>query len=83
VLNRKHPTLTELFKSGKGSKGSKLDDKTKAETIRTKLTKVNLRAAISRRFKAQISERVVSKFPEFQIAQEFDQYCELIEKMLN
>ena len=44
---------------------------------------MNFRAAISRRFKAQIAERIVSKFPEFQIPQEFEQYCDLIEKMVN
>ena len=26
VLNRKHPTLTELFKANKGAKNSKLED---------------------------------------------------------
>ena len=47
------------------------------------MTKVTLRAAISRRFKAQIAERIVQKFPEFSIPQDFDQYCDLIEKLVN
>ena len=47
------------------------------------MTKANLRTAISRRFKNSIAERVVQKFPEFQNPQDFDQYCEMVEKMLN
>ena len=66
VLNRKHPTLIKLFQTAKILKNApKLaegDDK-----IRSKMTRVNFRAAISRHFKAQIAERVVQKFPEMSI----------------
>ena len=51
--------------------------------MRTKLTRANLRAAVSRRFKAQIAEKVVQKFPEFQCPLEFEAYVELLEKMIN
>ena len=47
------------------------------------MTKGNLRAAISRRYKGAIAERVVSKLPEFHNAQDFDNYVELIEKLIN
>ena len=86
TLNKKHPTLIEHFKVGKHGKSSssKPEDKTNSEAVRYgKMTKVNLRAAISRRFKAVIAEKVVSKFPEFQNAQEFEQFCDIIEKALN
>ena len=42
-----------------------------------------MRAAISRRYKGAIAERVVSKFPEFHNAQDFDSYLELIERLIN
>jgi len=38
---------------------------------------------LSRRFNGPIAERIVQKLPEFLVSLEFDQYCELIEKLLN
>lgn len=57
--------------------------KKQSTIIRTKLTKGNLRAAISRRYKGPIAERVISKFPEMRNAQDFESYIELIEKLIN
>ena len=47
------------------------------------MTKGNLRAAISRRYKGAIAERIIKKFPEFHNAQDFDSYVDLIEKLIN
>ena len=47
------------------------------------MTKGNLRAAISRRYKGAIAERVIAKLPEFSIPQDFEWYCEFIEKLVN
>ena len=55
----------------------------KQETIRTKISKGNLRAVISRRYRGPIAERVMSKLPEFQNPQSYDLYIELIERLLN
>ena len=41
------------------------------------------RAAISRRFKGAIAEKVVGKFSEFSNAQDFEGYIDLIEKLIN
>ena len=63
-LNRENAILTELFRAPQKHKTKTANDETK-KTIRTKLTKGNLRAAISRRYKGAIAERIISKFPEF------------------
>ena len=82
-LNRKNHVLKDLFKS-KGSKSSKADEtQSKSDVIRTKLAKGNLRAAISRRYKGAIAEKVVARFTEFANAQDFESYVDLIEKLLN
>ena len=81
-LNRDSAVLSELFQAQKKQKLKSGGDETK-KTIRTKLTKGNLRAAISRRYKGSIAERILSKFPEFHYATDFDSYVELIEKLIN
>ena len=47
------------------------------------MTKQNLKAAIARRYRASIADKVIQKFPDLSTPQDFDQYCDIIEKMLN
>ena len=81
TLDRGHHVLLDLFRSKQDKKGK--EENKKNEVIRTKLTRGNLRAAISRHYRGAISERIVSKFPEFLLALDFETYIELVEKLLN
>ena len=47
------------------------------------MTRGNLRASISRRYKGAIAERVVNLLQGFQNPVDFDSYIEMIEKLLN
>ena len=83
TLNRKNPILTELFRKSKPGYGKIEETKKQSETIRTKMTRGNLRASISRRYKGAIAERVVNLLQGFQNPVDFDSYIEMIEKLLN
>ena len=47
------------------------------------MTRGNLRAVISRRYKGTIAEKVVSKFTELRDPQELNEYVDFIENLLN
>ena len=83
TINKDHHVLKDLFR-GKSTKGSKTDEtKNDSFSIHTKLTKGNLRAAISRRYKGAIAGKIVARFTEFTNAQDFHSYCDFLEKIIN
>ena len=47
------------------------------------MTRGNLRAVVTRRYKGNIAEKVVSKFSDLRDPQELNEYVDLIEKLLN
>ena len=47
------------------------------------MTRGNLRAIVSRRYKGTIAEKVISKFGELRDPQELNEYVDLIENLLN
>ena len=83
ALNRKNPILTDLFKAKKQpgkekGKGFGRD----AQPARTKLYKGGLRAYLSRRYKGPAAEKILAGL-QMAGPLEFEEYCDLIEKLLN
>ena len=60
------------------------EDKKQPDTIRTKISKGVLKAALARRYKGSIADKVTAKLPELKTQHmEFEPFVELIERLMN